>query len=49
MGYIQPLKSFLEGEMKSITVKNYFFRNYLIYIKENFFLERTSYIRNETS
>jgi len=24
MGYIQPLKSYLEGEMKSITVNIYF-------------------------
>jgi endophilin-B len=30
MGYMQPLKSFLEGEMKSITVKIYFQQIYFI-------------------
>lgn len=45
MGYMQPLKSFLEGEMKSITVNILTF--FWSIIKKKFFLERTSYIRNE--
>ena len=28
MGYMQPLKSFLEGEMKSITVNKIYLSNY---------------------
>jgi endophilin-B len=48
MGYMQPLKSFLEGEMKSITV-NINLLMICFFLHSIPILERTSYIRNEAS